>query len=402
MANFRMANFRLTELFAVAIAIVTMFPSISAAQEDGLPMAIRHWSNGGITVETMSGLTVGVGVKSLMEAKNDASKPQSPIDFYLKDMPENGALIGISRKPNVEKWTTRELALISGGPMQNEIVVAQGQFGPSVSAGAVQMIFVGAMPSDKLLEKAKQGLENARQSKQQLLLVAAGDKFDEEACKKLIDSMAPRILVVNESLKQVGDIKVEKIAHNTIAFSNKLDLDAATRVVSLGTEPYKMSDELKDLFDKKEAACKASREMFAKLSVKQMNFKPSNGSHTPRWNTEHMMGRELLFFSQIYNAVDPTIPVMNLNPKQMPDDYEFAHEDWTGAEEARLTKRVQDFTRRFAYLLDGMDLNKKAKGSRIWTPRALLVQMERHYKEHSANVVKKMELDGWPSENEKK
>ena len=140
--------------------------------------------------------------------------------------------------------------------------------------------------------------------------------------------------------------------------------------------------------------------MFAKLSVKQMNFKPSNGSHTPRWNTEHMMGRELPFFSQIYNAVDPMISIVDLNPKQMPEDYEFAHEDWTGAEEARQTKRVEDFVRRFAYLLDGMDLNKKAKGSRFWSPRALLKQMERHYKEHSDNVVKKMKLDGWPADDD--
>ena len=109
-----------------------------------------------------------------------------------------------------------------------------------------------------------------------------------------------------------------------------------------------------------------------------------------------MMGRELLFFSQIYNAVDPTIPVMDLNPKQMPEDYKFAHADWTGAEEGRQMHRVQAFTRRFAYLLDGMDLDKRAKGSRFWTPRALLKQMERHYSEHTANVKKKMELPGWP------
>ena len=233
-----------------------------------------------------------------------------------------------------------------------------------------------------------------------MVVIAIGAQFDKAACEKIIESTAPRILIVSEAIEQVGETKVEKIVHNTIAFSNRAKLDAKTRVVSLGTEPYKMSDELADLFAKKEAASKLSREMFAKLSVKQMNFKPSNGSHTPRWNTEHMMGRELLFFSQIYNAVDPMISIVDLNPKQMPEDYEFAHEDWTGAEEARQTKRVEDFVRRFAYLLDGMDLNKKAKGSRFWSPRALLKQMERHYKEHSDNVVKKMKLDGWPADDD--
>ncbi len=108
------------------------------------------------------------------------------------------------------------------------------------------------------------------------------------------------------------------------------------------------------------------------------------------------MGRELLFFSQIYHAVDPAIKIMDLNPKQMPKDYEFAHPDWTGEEEARQMLRVENFTRRFAYLLDGMDLDAKANGSRFWTPRALLKQMERHYTEHTANVIKKKQLEGWP------
>lgn len=109
------------------------------------------------------------------------------------------------------------------------------------------------------------------------------------------------------------------------------------------------------------------------------------------------MGRELLFFSQIYRAVDPMIQEMDLNPKQMPKDYEFKHPDWSGEEEAAQTQRVQAFTRRFAYLLDGVDLDKKAKGSRFWTPRALLLQMDRHYNEHTANVRKKMELPEWPA-----
>ena len=79
----------------------------------------------------------------------------------------------------------------------------------------------------------------------------------------------------------------------------------------------------------------------------------------------------------------------------MPKDYKFAHPDWSGEEEAKQMLRVEKFTRRFAYLLDGMDLNKRPKGSR-WTPRALLRQMERHYAEHTANVVKKKQLEGWP------
>ncbi|MFG0254923.1 MAG: DinB family protein, partial [Rhodopirellula sp. JB053] len=108
------------------------------------------------------------------------------------------------------------------------------------------------------------------------------------------------------------------------------------------------------------------------------------------------MGRQLLFFSQIYHAIDPAVTVMDLNPKQMPEDYEFAHADWDGVEEARQMQRVSDFCRRFAYLLDGIELTEKAPGSRWPSLRALLVQMQKHYGEHTANTQKKFALPGWP------
>jgi hypothetical protein len=110
-----------------------------------------------------------------------------------------------------------------------------------------------------------------------------------------------------------------------------------------------------------------------------------------------MMGRELGFFSTIFAELDPAIPVINLNPAQMPPDYKAAHPNWSGAEEARQMKRVTKFTRRFSYLLEGVDLDEQAPGSR-WTLRRLLEQMHRHYGEHTANVKKKFALPDWPVE----
>ena len=109
------------------------------------------------------------------------------------------------------------------------------------------------------------------------------------------------------------------------------------------------------------------------------------------------MGRELLFFSQIFHAMDPMIPVMDLNPKQMPPDYQAKHSDWDGKEEARQMERVTAFTNRFTYLLRDLPLDDRAPGSR-WTLRGLLRQMDRHYSEHTSNVVKKFDLPDWPSE----
>jgi L-ascorbate metabolism protein UlaG (beta-lactamase superfamily) len=187
-------------------------------------------------------------------------------------------------------------------------------------------------------------------------------------------------------------------AHNTLAVSSrKPQADSSTRVVLLHYEPWQPSGELAELYARKESASRESTEVFRPLSVAQMNFRPSNGTHTPRWNAEHMMGRELLFFTQIFAQRDPALAPIDLNPAQMPPDYKAAHADWSGDEEARQIERVSALVRRFGYRLDGIDLDEPAPGSR-WTLRRLFGQMERHYGEHTANVKKKFDLPDWPKE----
>ncbi|QDT67657.1 hypothetical protein MalM25_05570 [Planctomycetes bacterium MalM25] len=156
--------------------------------------------------------------------------------------------------------------------------------------------------------------------------------------------------------------------------------------------------ELAKLLKKMRASCEKSQKVFRPLSREQMNWRPPNGTHTPRWNAEHLMGRQLLFFSQIYAAIDPDRhEAIDLNPAQMPPDYKPAHPEWTGEGEADWMLRVSDYVQGHAYLLEGLDLDAKAPGSR-WKLRALLKQMDRHFTEHTANVVKKMKLPEWPAE----
>lgn len=163
------------------------------------------------------------------------------------------------------------------------------------------------------------------------------------------------------------------------------------------TDPPPLPAEMESLFVKMEAAVEASQKVFEPLLVDQMNFRPANGSHTPRWNVEHMGGRQALFFSQLFNAVDPRIPIIDVNPKQMPDDYQFAHPQRSGQEEAIWMGEVSDYCRRYAYLLADMDLDAKPPVGRWPSLRRLLVTMQRHYGEHTANVVKKFDLPGFPS-----
>jgi len=169
----------------------------------------------------------------------------------------------------------------------------------------------------------------------------------------------------------------------------------APRVVMLQTRPAAMPPEIAALLAAKESAAADSREVFRTLTKNQLNHRPGNGTHTPRWNAEHMMGMELRFFTAIYAAVDPSVGIVNLAPAQMPDEYAAAHPGWTGAEEARQLDRVQKLTRRFAYLLRELDLDEQPPGI-PWSLRELLRQMQRHYVEHTDNVRKKFELPDWP------
>jgi len=404
-----MNTFRTLLVFSIAL-----FLACETCQADeGHPIAIRHWPGGGFTIETMWDLSVGVGLTA--ETKKLLPKPT---DYDVESLERDGS-VTLQRLPNQSKvsvaveetndesdeldfWADDEVDdsnlislnhLDSLGSFNME---ADGIF--VVGLNGMSQIevreLINAIDSEGMIPavvKEFGGIENWH-----VCVIATDDGFTDKFLAEIATVSKAEFVVVDSKFAAIGDVKVEKNEHNTLAISSSGKRKEATRFVSLGTKPYKMSDEVADLFAKKEAAQKTTRELFASLSVEQMNFKPSNGSHTPRWNAEHMMGRELVFFSQIYNAVDPSIPVMDLNPKQMPKDYEFAHPDWSGEEEARQLARVEKFTRRFAYLLDGMDLDTKAKGSRFWTPRKLLKQMERHYNEHSANVRKKMKLEDWP------
>ena len=53
------------------------------------------------------------------------------------------------------------------------------------------------------------------------------------------------------------------------------------------------------------------------------------------------------------------------------------------------------FVRRFAYLLDGMELSEKPAGS-PWVLKKLLTRMKTHYTHHTDKVLEKFELLDWP------
>lgn len=278
-----------------------------------------------------------------------------------------------------------------------------------VSVDGVSIVHAGDLGQTKLFE------EQVRQiGRVDVLCLPVGGVYtiDGAQAVRIIEQLKPRYVVplhyktdrlkiglesIDKLLTALGDrYAVDRPTGNTLAVSAAdSDDETSTRVVVLGYEPWRPAEELARRMQRMESAAEASREVFIPLTAEQLNWRPPNGSHTARWNAEHLLGRQLGFFSQIYAAVDPEITAIDLNPAQMPPDYKPAHPEWNGAEQARQMRRSAAFVRRFAYLLDGVDLDKRAPGSR-WTLRRLLLQMERHFNEHTANVQKKFELPGWP------
>ena len=338
-------------------------------------------------------------MKTLPSTPDQIVLSSDAIDHYL------------TRKPNFAKAAWVPSAEFTGkdpNAIHIKSLPSQGVRASSLllEADGARVVFV---PDECLAAPADVPVNDIKPADLLVLSTSHPSRLIDPRVISLVKRMAPRLVLLNdidasqmesaEKFRKAIDARepVTEIDHNTLAFSQSGSPEHQTQVVVLSDVPWQMPDELATLFAGMEKANHASQKVFAKLSPKQLNFRPSNGTHTPRLNIEHMMGRQLLFFSQIYHAQNPAIPVMDLNPKQMPPDYVAAHPDWDGREEARQTQRVSDFTRRFAYMLDGLNLDEKAPGSR-WTPRRLLKQMENHYNEHTANTVKKFELPDWPKE----
>ena len=376
----------------------------SSFASDGQPVAIRFWPNNCVSIETMWNFHIAIG----LDANSREKLPRTADVEFIDDFWEasQGSVLVLDRKPNDPKPTLNSfeanqkysnaaarisrVALVGSGTTKELYVT-------SIQVDGVSIVDCKKNSVHELIGNL-QGRDLPRElSKVDVLLLEETNAQPTEL-QTLAELLEPRVVLLRNNCphEAIASSAIEAIEHNTIAVSKMLEPRGKTRWVKLGESAWKMKEPLLGLFGKKEFACQASRLVFNELSPAQMNFHPANGTHTPRWNAEHMMGRELLFFSQIYHAVDPSIPVMDLNPKQMPVDYQAAHADWTGTEEAMQMERVEACTRRFAYLLDGMNIDEKAKGSSFWTPRALLLQMEKHYSEHTANVIKKKSLADWP------
>jgi len=429
------------------LAVTTLLALFSNAQADpGHPVAVRWWGQAMVSIETHWNLRlvidpygekIGyknpnitsdlvlvthehgdhnnvelVGSEPIVMRGLDERGQVRTMEYFLDRPPNSGKIqwVAANESSFVRKEAIRVTTISSWhDDVQGSQRGANALF--LIEVDGVRIVHCGDLGQPRLTDEQLTAL-----GKVDVLLIPVGGVYtvDGAQAADIVRQMNPRIVVpihyktpnlvydlqgVQGFLTAIhDDCQVERLKGNTLAISAAERGTAKPKAVVLDFFPLTLPTEWEELFEAKERACRESQEVFAQLSVEQMNFKPSDGTHTPRWNTEHMMGRELLFFSQIFSKVDPAIQPIDLNPKQMPSDYVAVHPDWSGAEEARQMARVSAFTRRFAYLLDELELDQQAPGSR-WTPRKLLKQMERHYNQHTTNVKKKFELPDWPTGN---
>ncbi|MEN1682241.1 MAG: MBL fold metallo-hydrolase [Planctomycetota bacterium] len=432
------------------VGLVASSP-LACDAETGKPVAIRWWGQGMVSIETAWGLTVVVDPHGGASEPN-AARPDCDLVLFTHDHGDGSSMSAGNRKPfvfhgldddGVVRPPYQSLTRAVGEenpqwrrvrrrvPQANELRVKtiaawrdsnEGQHRGAaamflIEADGVRVLYAGGLGQQRLTDAQLDSYRVVQATSPGtidvlLLPVGGSDTIDGARAAAIVEQVTPRYVVPihykAEGLKaELATVDpfldaidkrhdVDRPKGNTLAVSAADgDDERSTRVVLLGHKPWRPTDELADLFERMETACTASQQIFAPLTAEQLNWRPPNGSHTARWNAEHMMGRQLGFFSQIYAAIDPEITAIDLNPAQMPPDYKPAHPDWDGAEQARQMERSAAFVRRFAYLLDGGDLDRRAPGSR-WTPRRLLLQMERHFNQHTANVKKKFALPGWP------
>ncbi|MGI9454971.1 MAG: MBL fold metallo-hydrolase [Aeoliella sp.] len=431
-------------LRSIALLFFLLLAAPASRADPGKPVAVRWWGQGMVSIETYWNQTVvidpyndniGYTVPDIdgdlvlvthEHSDHNNVKAVGGEPEIIRGLSPDGqarAIDGVfDRMPNNAKpmWYERSSATnVSGHAIKVTSIPSwhDDEQGAKRGANAMFVIDVDGMRivhCGDLGQNELSAVQVKAMGKVDVLCIPVGGVYtiDGNQAAAIIDQVEPRIVVpihyktdtltidlhnLDPFIDAIGDEKtVERVDGNTLAVA-AADDGATARVVVLGYESWQPDGELAELLDKMDAACQASQQVFSPLSANQLNWSPPNGTHTPRWNAEHMMGRQLGFFSQIYAAIDPTFKPIDLNPKQMPPDYKAAHPDWDGTEEARQMERANAFVRRFAYLLDGVDLDAQAPGSR-WKLRGLLKQMDRHFGEHTANVQKKFELDEWPRE----
>lgn len=286
-------QFSLFLLFLVAIPV-----NLLAAGGD--PVAVRKWTGGVVSVETQWGLHLvidpsGNSEQHLQRKSDQTVSPDNDLDHVL------------SRQANAAaaSWTPVGISEVSDANAMHVKTIRQlnGQAALLIEVDGVRILYVPARwflaqsSQDSISIKMK-GIE-----KPDLMILDCEhpEHLTDQGTATLLNIVKPKRVLFNR-IDPADDSKVKTIQdqyggekvvvhanRNTIAMSNSAP-DSEMQFLAIGASPWQMPDSLSGLFAAMEKANEDSQAVFSNLSANQMNFKPANGTHTPRWNSEHMMG----------------------------------------------------------------------------------------------------------------
>jgi len=412
------------------VMVILLVPASAVSAQESLPVAFRTWPNQTVSVETYWGFTIAVGpgaadvpgidqpdqtlgganlVFSFSSNEETTQKwdEQSSVGRVAIGSAQVDPLqVALDRKPNELKAgvleddaqpTSRAATIWAWQPDIDEpslllpiaVVRVDGidmVYGSAYSLNAAAPDILKLPGIDDTVDLV-------------VLVVGEHEQADTEPVKAIANRLnANAVCVIGKTDEVLAMSTRSSVGNTTALIAGEEPAADGPELIMHAEGPWKAPEEMAGLYDNLDAEGRKWSKVFEPLSVNQMNHRPSNGTHTPRWNIEHMASRQMFFITAAYHAADSRFPHIKLDPKQMPPDYVARHPDWNGAEEARRVYRTSAFVRRFAYLYHGRALNEPiAPRSRIrFAP--IVRQVTRHYAMHTPNVQDKMKLDDWPPE----
>lgn len=418
---------RIVSVLPVCAALL-LLPAVAWAQP-AMPVAFRTWPDQTVSIETYWGLqvSVGPGASELPAiAKPDTSQGGAGLAVRVSGREktrlqwdektshgeiEVGMLqldplsVVLDRAANTaqpsllkpdDKPTSNAVSIRAWRPDVDDPIVLLPIV--LVQADGVNMVYGSPVSLDAAAKDILQapGVDDGVDV---VVMVIHGlESVDAQEVKALATALNATHVYLTGNARLTGDMATRKAVGNTTALvaGTKQGEDGPV-LLKQADKPWEAPEAMDAQLTKLEGAARKWAKVYEPLSVNQMNHRPSNGTHTPRWNIEHMASRQMFFLTSLYHAADASFPHIKLDPKQMPPDYKARHPDWDGAEEARRVYRTCAFVRRFAYLFHDQNLDQPPVGGRIRF-NAIVPQLTRHYPEHTRNVLDKMELDDWPKQ----
>lgn len=426
--------------------------TVAPSPADGpLPVAVRWWGHACVSIETFWGLTIVIDPYSENPARN-YPKLNLNADLVLvsHDAPDHSAVGAVAGSPPVlrgvldggRRWAeidhvldrpanapapSLQLRAQAASPSPHAVFV-KGVGARHDPAGGdeddLEMMFLVETNGVRVLHCGDLG---HRLSPEQLkavgevdvliLPVGGNEILDAARAVDVARQVNPRAYIwpvhfaadsagaVPEAVDAIiaesrrANLLTRTVAGNTLAVTalppDAPPLIGRPAVVLSDYRPLEPERTVRQMLKSLRGDRKTLIDNLGKVTREQLDHRPSDGSHTIRWNFEHTTARELGLFSQIYHALDPGIPVINWNPAQMPRDFVPRHPDWGPDEIVRHVRRVGAFTERFSYLLADAPPTMRIEGTRFSLDylTALIVG---HYQNHMNKAVHKFTLPDWP------